>query len=272
MDHRIVETFLVYYYRAAITSIWEITSINSQKKTMARKKQGLHVDIMNITSRLPWWVGLLLALAAYYSLHHFASKPIANVATEISFVDQIGSTFIRSLSAIGQYVLPMVFVFGAIASVLRRCQRQNMFDQANQETGRAAIQAMSWDEFELLIAEVFRQKGYTIAERSGHRADSEVDLTVTKNNKAYLIQCKHWRTNKVGVVKVKELYAVMMANRVQAGMVVTSGTFTQEARQFAQDKPINLLDGVAVYQLIRSVKPESATISAAHTTPYTPER
>ena len=218
---------------------------------MARKKQSLIQDMVDVAALLPWWASLLLALILYFILHYYATQPVSINTAGSAFVDHIGSTFYRSLASIGQYILPMVFVFGALSSVLRRRQRRDLFDQANQETGRDAILAMRWDEFELLIGEAFRQKGYAVVERGGAGADGGVDLVATKDGQTALIQCKHWRANKVGVATVRELYGVVMAEGAQAGMVITSGRFTHAATQFAKGKPLKLLDGVAVYQLIR---------------------
>jgi hypothetical protein len=51
---------------------------------------------------------------------------------------------------------------------------------------------------------------------------------------------KH-RGEKVSVNIVRELYGVMKAKNAARGVVVTYGSFTQDASDFAKDKPIDLV-------------------------------
>jgi restriction system protein len=65
------------------------------------------------------------------------------------------------------------------------------------------------------------------------------------------VQCKQWRATKVGVRVVRELYGVMAARGAVSAYVVTSGTFTKEARKFARGRNIILIDGKALEREIR---------------------
>ena len=69
---------------------------------------------------------------------------------------------------------------------------------------------MNWREFEMLVGEAFRRRGYSVR-----------------------VQCKQWKAKKVGVKIVRELYGVMAAEGAGGGYVVTSGEFTKEAIAFA---------------------------------------
>ena len=45
---------------------------------MARKKeQSAFEGLIDIAAMLPWWVGVLLALIAYFVLHHYATAEVA---------------------------------------------------------------------------------------------------------------------------------------------------------------------------------------------------
>jgi restriction system protein len=74
-----------------------------------------------------------------------------------------------------------------------------------------------------------------------------------KDGSLILVQCKQWKTTKVGVNIVRELFGVMTAKRATSGILITSGVFTQEARNFGVDKPIDLVDGTRLLQLIDNV-------------------
>jgi hypothetical protein len=96
---------------------------------------------------------------------------------------------------------------------------------------------MSWREFERLVGEAFRQRGYTVTGFGGSGPDGGVDLGLMKNGERFLVQCKHWRKEQVGVTVVRELNGVIAAASAQGSFVVTGGQFTREAREFARGTP-----------------------------------
>jgi restriction system protein len=76
-------------------------------------------------------------------------------------------------------------------------------------------------------------------------------LELRKDGEIHLVQCKRWRARKVGVEIVRELYGVMSAHGAIGGYVVSSGTFSQEAHNFAQGRNIELWDGTKLKSIIR---------------------
>ena len=112
----------------------------------------------------------------------------------------------------------------------------------------------TWQHFEALVGEVFRSKGYRVLENAGDGADGGVDLRLWKNGKKVYVQCKQWKSRNIGVKPVRELYGVMAAKHADEGIVVTYGGFTKEARSFARDKPLQLIDGERLSRLIREAQ------------------
>lgn len=53
---------------------------------------------------------------------------------------------------------------------------------------------------------------------------------------------------------VRELFGVMAAEGAAAALVVTSGGFTAEAMEFARGKPLTLVDGVLLAQLLQGAE------------------
>jgi restriction system protein len=60
---------------------------------------------------------------------------------------------------------------------------------------------------------------------------------------------------------VRELYGVVAAEGASGGVIILSGKFTQEARDFAKGKPLELLDGSELLNLIAEVQKEPKPIS-----------
>lgn len=225
---------------------------------MAKRNQSTFEDLIDIVALLPWWVGLVLAVASYFWLHHVASAPVV-VSTQPGQAGAgMAQVFYKGLASAGQYVLPLICAIGALLSALGRWKRKQLIDGVNSSSTVSTLNEMSWQEFEMLVGEAFRRDGYAVAETGGGGADGGVDLVLRKGAEKFLVQCKQWRAYKVGVSTIRELYGVMAAIGAAGGFVVTSGAFTQEARSFAEGKNIDLIDGVRLKVFIGKVQSPSA--------------
>lgn len=126
------------------------------------------------------------------------------------------------------------------------------------------VRSLSWQQFEQLIADLFRRDGMVVEERgraaqSTGQGDGGVDLVLSDPNTPgahYLVQCKQYLAWDVGEPKVREFYGAMAAWRTRCeGILVTCGRFTQPARDFAADKPIRLVDGEGLLRWLNRVNP-----------------
>ena len=225
---------------------------------MARRKESTVGLIIEATSKLPWWVGLALAAVSYFVLHAIASTPIGTAADLKQLGESVGRQVYTTLAFYFQYILPALFVIGAILSAIGRRKRKSLFVQA--ATSDDALNRMTWQEFELLVGEYFRNRGFSVKEMGGGGADGGVDLIVSSGNDRYVVQCKKWRAKQVGVATVRELYGVMGATGAAGAFVVTSGSFTQDAGRFAEGREIELV--AADYLLAEVRKDRNAAAPA----------
>ena len=93
-----------------------------------------------------------------------------------------------------------------------------------------------------------------MAECGGGGADGGVDLILRRGGEKLLVQCKHWRMDKVGVKIIRELYGVITAEGATGGIAISSGEFTQEAKDFARGKPLELINGTGLEKIVAGVK------------------
>lgn len=237
---------------------------------MARRKQSPFEDLVELISKLPWWVGVLLAVVAYLWLHGIASREIAMTGQTSDLANVAGQSAIKTLATFGQYLLPFAFMAGAAMSAYGRSKRNKLHEQVANNPERAVLNDMSWQEFETLVGEAFRRKDYSVLDVGGGGADGGVDLVLLKGKESFLVQCKQWKAYKVGVDVVRELYGVMASKSATGGFVVTSGTFTEDAKSFAAGQNITLLDGKALHELIRGISVPSTKPTQATTAPNCP--
>lgn len=230
-----------------------------------RKRTSPAEDVLDLVALLPWWAGVALALLSYLLLHGVATQPLPAAPTEVG---QMG-TFVtksmwRTLATFGQYLLPALCLAGAAVSAWRRSVRTKLVADVAQSKSSNALDGMTWQQFEMLVAEGFRMQGYRVAEAGGGGPDGGVDLVLSKpgdqGGEKVLVQCKQWRAFKVGVSVVRELYGVMAAKGATGGFVVTSGRFTAEAVEFAEGRNITLMDGPKLHDMIRRVQSRPARV------------
>lgn len=89
--------------------------------------------------------------------------------------------------------------------------------QSPQRTSKPTDE-MNWQQFELLVGEAFRKAGYRVIDGGDVGADGGVDVHLNKDGNRYFVQCKHWKTRKVSVAIVRELYVIIAG----AGVKVAS--------------------------------------------------
>lgn len=195
---------------------------------------------------LPWWASLVAA-AIVYSLLKFFLVGMANGPI-------LEAVALSLQSSAGILVIPFFFI--AMISAFSQFQRRRLLDA---QTGIASIQALSWQEFELLTGEIFRRQGYLVKEHGNSGPDGGIDLLLFKSGRKIVVQCKRWRNTQVGVSLVRELYGIMAAERADGCIFVSSGNYTPDALAFADGKPIELVDGAKLVAMAR--KMQSSTIS-----------
>jgi restriction system protein len=224
---------------------------------MARRKQGLFDSIAS----MPWPAGIALGVVGYVAIRYGIGW----------YLSSRGGTALAAVgnAANGGAFGPIAWVWlgvcwvAALASFIARRQRGRLLET---QTGLDSLRAMTWRQFEMLVGEAFRRQGYRIEETGLGGADGGIDLRLSKNGKSTLVQCKQWRSQRVDVKIVREMYGLLAHHGADAVKIVAVGAFTPDAQRFAQDKPIELIHGEALLALIRDVQ----NTGFSKTTPISP--
>jgi len=116
------------------------------------------------------------------------------------------------------------------------------------------LRSMKPDEFEDYVADLFRRMGYK-TEATGGPYDEGVDVIAEKDGIKHYIQCKKFITQVVEVSAVRDFYGAIADHLATGkGYFITTNKFTLEAERFAEDKPIELIDGFRLIDYIRHVE------------------
>ena len=119
-------------------------------------------DVFELVAMFPWWVGVVVAIGLYIGFHGYASQ----AAIVVTAASQAGAsavqTIFRTMASIFQYILPAVCLAAAAASAWKASQRKSLAQGVTASGSASSLDGMTWHEFELLVGEAFRQKGYKV--------------------------------------------------------------------------------------------------------------
>ena len=163
----------------------------------------------------------------------------------------------KKLKGIANSKLHFVIPVAPIISINRDDDRfvvpRNIQENLNESCNLAS---MDWEDFEHLIREVFEQEfaktgGEVKVTRSSR--DRGVDAIAfdpdpIKGGKI-VIQAKRY-TNTVGVNAVRDLYGTLLNEGANKGILVTTSDYGPDAFEFAKGKPITLLNGGNLLNLL----------------------
>lgn len=211
----------------------------SEKELMGRRKRSILDDLVV----LPWWCSPVASAFAYLF-----------IGTLLPALVPQDNPFFAAFNTAMPQIAPMVALILLVPmpfAYLNGRKKRRLVD-ANRDLD--SIRALSWRDFEQLVAEAYRRQGYRVRENLTAGPDGGVDVVLEKDGQLHLVQCKQWKSRKVGVSVVREMFGVMMAQNAASVSVITSGMFTQEAKSFAQAKPIDLIDGPQLARLVAGVQ------------------
>lgn len=114
------------------------------------------------------------------------------------------------------------------------------------------IDSLSGHDFEDLIEELIKKLGFITEERK-RSADGGIDIRAISEKPIfkglYIIQCKR-HSKTIGEAIIRDLFGVVSSERANKGILITSSRFTKSAKDFARNKPIELIDGDKFLELL----------------------
>jgi restriction system protein len=229
---------------------------------MARRRKESGLDVI---ASMPWPAGIVLGVVAFWTIRYGLGI----------YFSSFGGPVLQPLGQLlsGGMYTPLAWLalaacwIGAAASFLKSRQRRALLDT---QTGLDSIAAMSWRDFEQLVGEAFRRRGYQVEETGLGGADGGIDLILRKKGRIELVQCKQWRTRQVKVPIIREMWGLVAHHHADGVKIVCVGDFTRDASEFAEGKNIELVNGKRLLELVRDVQTPAAHVPGARTTRIEP--
>ena len=174
-------------------------------------------SLFAVLLRSPWWVSLLVALGMFGGLRFVLPEGYALFAA-----------------------LPFL-VIAAVAG----WKQLRVPSGARLAAALEALRALPWEEFSAALEEGFRREGYRVSRLGGAPADFEL----AKAGRVSLVGCKRWKASRTGIEPLRELHAAGAAREAQECIYVFAGEITENARAFAAENRIMLVQGAELVKL-----------------------
>lgn len=172
-------------------------------------------SLFAILLRSPWWMSGALALGVFL---------VARL-----FVPPFYAAFVP---------LPFLVIAGVVLS--RRLRKPG----ARKVAARlGALRAMPRESFAAALEQAFRRQGYGVSRDPG-------GFELTKGGRTSLVDCRRWKATRTGVEPLRELHAAGRKREAHELIYVAAGEVTANARSFAKEKNIRLLDDAELAQML----------------------
>ncbi len=91
---------------------------------MRRRSTTPTENFFHLASRLPWWVSVLIAAAAWFALQPIANSQPAAITDLREFSSLVSGQAFCAFAQLGQLLLPPIFLIGAVAFVIGCARRR----------------------------------------------------------------------------------------------------------------------------------------------------
>jgi hypothetical protein len=150
----------------------------------------------------------------------------------------------------------LLLLFSAASELGLFERRLRAHVELHHELAIQDLKRMDPTDFEVLVSETYRMLGFRV-QHIGQSGDHGVDVELrTKQGGFWVVQCKRYN-GSVGESVVRELYGTMTGEKADRAVLVTTAEITGPARAWARGKPIDLVDGRALLDLMERARKQA---------------
>lgn len=162
-----------------------------------------------------------------------------------------------------EYALAIGIATGVLIAALILIQERNRKARRlawmNRQQSMEDLRRLSWQDFERLVCEAYRRQGWKPTIEGGGGADGGIDVRLQRGGRTRLVQCKHWK-GRLGIKPVREMMGLLAHHNAERGILVATHGFTKECWTFVRGKPLDLVDGKRLLDLIAESRPSKGGV------------
>lgn len=186
-------------------------------------------SLFAVLLRSPWWISIGIALA-------FAAISLAALPQDLRLIGAAGG-------------LPFLGLGVVALSRQWRAPSARRIEAVQQATA-----AMGWVEFSRLLEQAFQRQGYTVERLAGGPAD----MLLQREGRHTLVSAKRWKAARHGEEALQSLSQATRARDASGSVYVALGELTPQARRFAVQQQVQIVQAPELAQLLRGVPLPSA--------------
>jgi restriction system protein len=175
-------------------------------------------SLFAVLLRSPWWLSIAAA-AGMFAVVRLVVPPLYAAFAALPFMVIGGYAAWRQLRA------PSA---SRVAGALER------------------LRAMTWEDFGAAVEDAFRREGYAVSRLGGAQADFEL----VRQGRTSLVACKRWKAGHTGIEPLRALHAAGRSREAAECIFVAAGEVTANARAFAAQNGIRVLEGAELAKLL----------------------
>lgn len=239
---------------------------------MARRRKNGGIETL---LTYPWWLSAVFCICIFSTFRWLVPailgqnpilKGIAFAVQPLSWILAVPFAFASFIALLGQFGKPRSEVKSSIQSRLhgKESELDRFFSESARSSKKATpdvpekptewslevLRSIEWKRFEELCAEIYKLRGFR-TEMQFCGADGGIDIRLFDDRSPSpiaIVQCKAWNTSQVGVRLIRELLGIMVHNKIERGIFITTNDYTQEAINFASQNPITLISGATMIE------------------------
>jgi restriction system protein len=175
-------------------------------------------SIFAMLLRQSWWVSALVALATFAVVQNFMAWGYALFAT-----------------------LPFIVITLMVA------WKQAFGPKgARVEKALEKIRSMAWEDFAQALERGYKAEGYTVK-----RVEGVADFELEKLGYLTLVSARRWKAGRTGIEPLRELAVAGEQREARECQYAVAGELTEQARAFAKQKGVKLVEGAELASLVR---------------------
>lgn len=158
------------------------------------------------------------------------------------------------------------WLIGKIVPIGRRESRTVMLTRAAEgkppavdvERTLCLLKGLDWKVFKSLGTAYFRELGFRVVDEPDRANGVDFLLYTDDDYSAVAVRCLPWGTERVDLKQVRHAHRAMLLAGAGQGVMLTTGFFDEEAIEFGEDKPIELLGGESFATRLLSLPSEAS--------------
>ncbi|KAB7635299.1 restriction endonuclease [Bacillus sp. B3-WWTP-C-10-D-3] len=148
-------------------------------------------------------------------------------------------------------LLAGIFLIGAIMKTPEVSREDIRIHREKVKATRENLNEMDPRNFEFLVADVFQNLGYKANVTPGSN-DGGKDIILRKGREMKFVEVKRHTQGTIGRPAIQKLHSAIVDADAVGGYFVTLSNFNKNARQYAANKNIELIDGDALINMMKA--------------------